>query len=564
MIDVKQVPEHLKQTCVRLNALGSLFYFAKAILNYPDLNHTLHWQMCSSIEKEELSEVKEYPRGHLKTTIFSIAAPMWWALPFTDEDEGLMRGLGYGDAWIRWMHRAHDQDTSTLLLSETDENAEKMGKEIGLQYAENKLFGHIFPSILPDRNCTWNMSCMTHKRLGKFSREGTYELAGVGKALQSRHYPRIIEDDLFGEKALFSPTEAEFTIEFHRKLPGLYRADAARPHHIGDNLVVGNRWSVNDLNGWIRKNQPSYDIETHAVDGGCCKLHPKGEFIFPEFYTVEKLGLLRASLGPTALAAQYYNNPLDDSVRRFQDSWIRHYRLDNVPHPHGLKNDKGEVKLITSIHHEAINGEVEKDLFISQLERFIVVDVLHNESEKSRGRARHAVLTLGYLGGKKPRLYLLNTWAKRSSYEEMTNIIFSRARSWRCSTVWVETLAGQDGWLYYFRERNMNAMASGLKSPLKIEGLKKDRSADAKHRRISSLEPLFFSGMVWASKSDNGYGDFRSEYDSYPSDSTIDILDTLGYAPQCINPSSVSREELSEFMRKRENFITSGMGNAGY
>lgn len=488
---------------------------------------------------------------------------MWWALPFTDTDERLMRGLGYGDEWIRWMRRAHDQNTSTLILSETDENAEKMGKEISLHYKENKVFQDTFPEITPDKSATWNMSSMTHKRDGAFTREGTYELAGVGKALQSRHYPRIVEDDLFGEKALYSPAEAEFTIEFHRKLPGLYRADAERPDHIGDNLVVGNRWAVNDLNAWIRRNQPGYTFETHAVDGGCCEKHPKGQLIFPEMFTPAKLAELRESFGPTAYAAQMLNDPQDESNRRFQDSWLQHYRLDHQPHPNGIRSEgklengiyrQGAIKMVTALQHDVYDGTAVPDVFPSQLQRFIVVDVLHDEEQK-KGRSRHAIMTLGYLPGKKPRLYILSAWAKRCLFEEMTSVLFARADTWRVDTIWVEVLAGQDGWALYFKEKNRNRLGR----PLRVQPLRKDRSSGAKEKRIDALEPLFSQGMIWACRGDRGYNDFRTEYDSYKSNQTIDLLDTLGYFPQCITENGQSPDAVHDFLRKREMQITGQM-----
>lgn len=559
LIDLRSIPELHRKSCFRLNALGSSYYFGRAGLNYKDLTPTLHLDMLRSVEVDVLRAVKEYPRAHYKTSCFSIITPMWWALPFTENDERLMRGLGYGDAWIRWMRRAHDQNTATLILSETDDNAEKMGKEISLHYQNNRVFKDTFPEIVPSKGDTWNMASMTHRRNGSYSREGTYELAGVGKALQSRHYPRIVEDDLFGEKALYSPTEAQFTIDFHRKLPGLYRADSERPDHIGDNLVVGNRWAVNDLNGWIRKHQPGYSFETHAVDGGCCAKHPKGTMIFPEMFSPAKMIELRDSFGPTQFAAQFLNNPQDESNRKFKDEWLRHYRLELMPHMNGVLDANGKVKLVTTIQHDTYDGTVEKDITISQLHRFIVVDVCHDEDTK-KGRSRHAVMTLGYLPGKQPRLYILSSWAKRCTFEEMTSVIFARADSWRVDTIWVEVLAGQDGWLLYFREKNRNKGGR----PLKIEPLRKDRSAGAKERRIDSSEPLFSNGMVWACRGDRGYQDFRMEYDAYKSNQTVDLLDTFGYAPQCIPENAGNMEEMREFMRRREAMITGQMGIGGY
>jgi hypothetical protein len=556
LIDLRSIPEVHRKACFRLNALGSSYFFGRAALNYKDLTPTLHLGMMRSVEVDVLRAVKEYPRAHYKTTCFSIITPMWWALPFTDTDERLMRGLGYGDEWIRWMRRAHDQNTATLILSETDDNAEKMGKEISLHYQNNGVFKNTFPEIMPGKGETWNMASMTHKRNGNYLREGTYELAGVGKALQSRHYPRIVEDDLFGEKALYSPAEAEFTIEFHRKIPGLYRADSERPDHIGDNLVVGNRWAVNDLNGWIRKNQPGYTFETHAVDGGCCDIHPKGTMIFPEMFSPSKMQELRDSFGPTAFAAQFLNNPQDESNRKFLDDWLKHYRLELTPHPNGVRDEKGNLKMVTALQHDTYDGTVEKDVHLSQLQRFIIVDVLHDEDQK-KGRSRHAIMTLGYLPGKRPRLYILSAWAKRCLFDEMTSVLFARADTWRVDTIWVEVLAGQDGWALYFKEKNRNRGGR----PLRVEPLKKDRSPGAKERRIDSLEPQFSGGMIYACRGDKGYNDFRTEYDAYKSNQTIDLLDVLGYYPQCVEDVG-NREEISDFYRKREQAITSQMVGA--
>lgn len=561
MLDIRLVPQQHKKICVRLNALGSLFYFAKAIVGFNDMSEVLHYYMCSTMERDIIKQVQEWPRGHLKTSCFSIATPMWWALPFSDDDERVMRGLGYGDEWIRWMHRAHDQNTSTLILSETDTNAQSIGKGISLQYQNNQVFKHYFPEIMPDRSSTWNMSSMMHRRNGGMDREGTYELAGVGSALQSRHYPRIIEDDLWGQDALYSPSEAEKTIEFHKKIPGLFRPDADRPGHMGDNLVVGNRWAVNDLNGWIRKNQTSYAFETHAVDGGCCAMHPKGELIFPRMFNEQKLAELRETYGPTGYAAQMLNNPLDLSNRVFQPEWLQHYAFATAEHPMGALNEDGSPKKVTRFKHETFDGHVLPDVYPSQLHRFVIVDLLHDEESKT-GRSRHAVITLGYLPGKTPRLYILNAWAKRCLYSELTEVIFSRAAKWRVDTAWIEVLAGQDGWMHYFREKN-RALGNGLKLPLKIEPLKKDRSPAAKDRRIGSLEAPFAALMIYACRMDLGYTDFRVEYDAYKSNETVDLLDVLGYFPQCLEGVGSDPEGIRDFMRRRESLITGQMTAGG-
>src|SRR5579859_2810154 len=99
----------------RLNALGDNFYFIKCVLRKKRLSNKLHRLFCNNFLCWSLKEVNEWPRDHFKTTI-GIGQGMWWALPFTDRDEKLMRLLGYDDAWISWMRRAHDQNTRTLYV----------------------------------------------------------------------------------------------------------------------------------------------------------------------------------------------------------------------------------------------------------------------------------------------------------------------------------------------------------------------------------------------------------------------------------------------------------------
>jgi hypothetical protein len=474
--------------------------------------------------------------------------------------------MGYGDEWIRWMHRAHNQNTRTLIVSETDENVEKMGSEIGSHYIANDLFRHLWPGILPDKNCTWNLQSMTQRRAGKFFKEGTFELGGMGKAFQSRHYDRIIEDDLFGEKALYSPARREQTIEYHRKMTGLFDSDPMQPDRLGDNLIIGNRWAVDDLNAWILANQTSsFTAETHSMEGGCCPLHPPETILFPEEFTWSKLKEIKEQMGMRAYSSQMLNNPLDDSILRFKSEWLRGFAYTKVETPM-----PGGTKPVTRIRHETREGEVIPDININALDRFIILDPKHDENSSTRddARSRHAVLTIGHLPGEKSRFYILRAWARDSSFADMIEEVFYAADKFRVNSVWVEVLAGQDGWKYYFEEKNRyrrSAKDSEVVRPLRIEALRKDRSAGAKEHRIDSLEPLACAGQIWATEMDiEGYDKLKAEWCGYPSFKTRDLVDCLGYAPQCVVAGTTPKGEMDNFLRRHQDRVLSGMGNSGY
>ena len=181
LIPVDQLTsEKDRKVAHRLNSFGSLYYFSKVVLRHSRFYDPLHSLLASYVEKQHLKEVIEVPRDHFKSTIFTISAPMWWALPFNDTDEQYMRALGYGDAWIRWMRWAHNQNTRTLIVSENKENINKLGTRIRLNYENNDLFIGLFPEIKPDSSCTWGATSLTHKRTKSApDGEGTFDFLSV-------------------------------------------------------------------------------------------------------------------------------------------------------------------------------------------------------------------------------------------------------------------------------------------------------------------------------------------------------------------------------------------------
>ena len=175
----QEIPVHetlsteAKKQAIRLNSLGSLFYFSKIVLGNSRLA-SFHRYMCSRLERPTVRMVFEIPRDHFKSTIGSVSAPMWWGLPFTTQDEEYMLKLGYDDEWVKWMRRAHDAGTRTLIASETIGNARKMGAKIDAHYKSNDLFRYLFPEIIPRGTEKWNQDSMTHRRPpGVYHGEGT-------------------------------------------------------------------------------------------------------------------------------------------------------------------------------------------------------------------------------------------------------------------------------------------------------------------------------------------------------------------------------------------------------
>lgn len=561
-----------KRVAIRLNSMANLFYFARFVLGFnrlqvnPDINKNLHYLMCATVMKDGLKEVIEIPRDHYKSTIYSQARNLWRALPFDDRDEDLMRKLGYGDTFIMWMRRAHDRDVRILIASETQHNAIKLGTKLSIHYESNEIFKWCFPEIIPDSSCTWTNESIHQKRSpkGRQHGEGTFDLIGVGAALQSRHYDDTVQDDLVGRKALKSEAVMQGTIEYHQLLVGAFDSDPTNGGKDNNEIVVGNRWSFRDLNSHIRENETYFKFITHSALGGCCNLHPYGTPIFPEAFTVEKLARWKERLGPYLFSCQFLNFPINPELCKFERTDLRHFHFekDYSAQTGGVRpfsHLTGPVREVAStqqrtyrvkiVHDVAEGMPVKKDVIATTLDRYMIVDPNHSGK---KGRCRHAISVTG-VNQKTNYIYLLDVWAKASDPATLVDVMFKKAVQWRINTIWLETVGAQKYLKYhleYFKQ--VNALTMPEIQHIKIKDLKYDNREDAKKSRIESLEPIFNRGQFWIDSNNPATRLFLDEYEAYGNtNGLIDILDTLGYGPEVWKFDAVSESELAAVIQQR-------------
>jgi intein/homing endonuclease len=438
------------------------------------------------------------------TTLVTESLSMWWALPFNQRDEIAMCELGYDDDWIRWMKIAHNPDTRTLIVSENEGNAIRFGKRIDSHYQSGDFFRKLFPEILPNASCTWNDKSKVHKRTASGIGEGTFDFLGVGGAVQSRHYDRIIEDDLVGRDAKNSELVMNDTIEYHRLLSGVFDT-AAHAKELGDEVIVGNRWSFYDLNGWIRQNdvKHQYKIETHSAEGGCCEDHPPGT---PIYFTTELLEEVKARNTWEDYAHQYLNLAVLPEECPFRPEWLRYYELYET-------TDKR-----AAIRHEVKDGITYGDIPVGLLSRKMIVDLNHSEE---KGRAHHGIVVVGF-DSETDRQYLLDVWARATSYDELVVNIYKLAKRWRLQDFYVEKIAAQQ--LLRFPVEYRSRVEDYR---LTMREIVAPRARNAKDDRIRAMEPNFRQSKFWCRRDQS---QFLEEYKTYPSCRTKDVLDCLGYA----------------------------------
>ena len=557
-----------KKQVFRANALMDLFYFSKVVLGKDRFSENLHRYMCSIMMRDGLKELIEIPRDHFKSTVFSECYPIWRALPFGTREEDFFTNVGYTDLYIEWMHRAHSQDIRMLLVSETITNAIKLGTRIGNHYTNNTFFRRLFPEILPTEKETWKNESLHQRRTpaGRGQGEGTFDFIGVGAALQSRHYDGpIIQDDLVGRGARKSHVVMNDTIDYHKILVGASDRGKGNPGRDFDEVVVGNRWSHDDLNSNIREEEPYFGTHTHSALGGCCDAHPFGKPIFPEEWNLDLLLKWKRRLGSYHFSCQFLNYPIDPTKAKFNMADFRYFNFEKVTGALAIPKESPIVNRLfetsqpqqyrIAIRHHVAAGDVEKDVFPRNLDRYMTVDPNHGGSHLGAeagkdGRCRHAIAVTGVTRDPR-RVYLLDQWAKACPIDDFVKQIFFLAVKWKLRVVYVEAVAAQKYLLYhlnYFVEEHKHTHPELI--GIQFLPLKTPQNVNAKAERIENFIPLVERHELWLDV--NNCAEFKEEVEQYGQrKGLIDLLDVISYGPQIWKFDKVSQERVDDFLAKQ-------------
>jgi hypothetical protein len=542
---------------VRLNSLGSLFFFTSFVLQKLRLAK-LHWHMCSVLESEDLHLVFEIPMSHFKTSIGMEALSMWWGLPFTTRDEDMMGQLGYDDAWLRKMKVLHDQNARTLITHETSARVISMGKALDDHYFHNDTFRSVFSDVIPTQETLWNNHSKMHRRDRSKPSDlttATYEFRSVGQALQGIHVSGIINDDSVGKAAQDNMLHGDGSImddtyRWWKQTTTRFDPLAFTPTGIGRQLVIGNRWGHADLNSKIRANHPEFTIETHSAEGGCCEMHPPGIPIFPEEWSMERLTQERQTLAHAGKSYDYVHFYLNKTILPedclFKPTWQRLFRFkESRP-----DLDKNDLRNFLLIEHNVYNGEMLSELNVGVLHKRMIVSMA---DAKKRRRTSHVILITGY-DSEKDRIYLLAVWAEKVPYGDLVDKIYELAHRWGLTEFYLEAEAARN-MKFYLDERNRKEK----KKALYVSELECDNSESAQSNRIEGLQTLFKNYQFWCHPS---HKEFISEYEAYPA-GTIDVLDTLGQVPGTLE--NIRRRDTLEWVAaQNEAFRNRNAGQSGY
>lgn len=199
-----------------------LKFLAKDICGMEAWEDSLHNDLAAFLEQPTDKKLILVPRGHLKSSIVTVV----WTIQQILKNPNI-RILITNAVW----------DTARLFL-----------REISGLLTDKSLLSEIFGTFDgPKSKFTQDEITISQRTIGTI-KEATITTAGIERALTGGHYDIIIHDDLVEENNINTKEQIHKVIRFYQN-----SLDLVDPG--GQILVVGTRWAMSDLYGWIMENE---------------------------------------------------------------------------------------------------------------------------------------------------------------------------------------------------------------------------------------------------------------------------------------------------------------------
>ncbi len=480
-------------------AKNDLYYLTKSILGYKDLSPNLHGHLCSWLMRTMHEQFRALllPRSHFKSTVNTISDSIQAALPDVDGSSSWPNSLG--------------TDIRVLLAHETHTGAQRFLYEITSHFLGNPKLMALFPECIPDkRRQRINLNELELPRQEHWA-EPTFDTIGVGGRAQGRHYNKIKLDDIFGDKARDSKTEAERTIQWFDNIQSFLVS-------LGEDKLdlTGTRYSLNDI------YQHAFEQYGERMLKYIRRVEEKNaegilEPIFPERFTKKSLAILRKN--PIVWASQYINDPVA-GLAQFEPSWKRFYEWVG----------ENRVAIFSGSSRTVVN--------VRDCDICILVDPART------GKTGITVTGVDPEG----RVIIFDKYKGSPTDPEFVNLIFSLVQRWWPRLVGIEAVVFSDlykPWLESeMRLRNVRFHVEPIKRK-RIQGV-----PEAKADHIRALAVYFSAGLIYFHQSQT---DLITEFDHFGATDDIHMLDSLAYGPQVWRPGVSADQYMTNKGHEQQN-----------
>jgi len=307
---------------------------------------------------------------------------------------------------------------------------------------------------------------------------GEYFAAGVGGAITGRGADLLIIDDPHSEQDAMNMTALERAYEWYTSGP------RQRLQPGGKIVCVMTRWNTKDLTGILLKNQsePKSDqwdiVEFPAI-------MPSGKPVWPEYWKLDELESVKASLSLGKWNAQWMQNPTSEEGAILKREWWKDWDKDYIP----------KLEHVIQSYDTAFMKKETADFSA------ITTWGIFRENEDSPAQ-----------------LLLLDAIKERYEFPELRRVAKEQYDYWQPETVLVEAKAS--GLPLTYELRNMG---------IPVVNYTPSRGND-KHTRVNSVAPLFESGNIWAPLSKQFAQEVIEECAAFPYGDHDDLVDSTTQA----------------------------------
>jgi hypothetical protein len=214
----KQLSDHEQheaaKAILRAHYLNNFFAFSKEFLGYKDLEWSVHEQFIRVFESPAPRKIVVMPRGAFKSTLGSVAYPIWRLL--------------------------RNPNLTILLDSELYSNSKNFLREIK-GHLESEKMAHLFGNQVGSK---WDEGEIIIGSRTENIKEASITVGGLGTTKIGQHYQLIIGDDYNSPQNSENVEKCQKVIDHTR-----YNMNILNPG--GEYLIIGTRYAERDAIGFF-------------------------------------------------------------------------------------------------------------------------------------------------------------------------------------------------------------------------------------------------------------------------------------------------------------------------
>ena len=302
-------------------SLNDFYHFTKFVLGYDLLENKPHKEVCDffindpnllewlkmsraerAAKSQEHGNIKKLimlPRGCFKSTIATIALPIW----------------------LQW----HDVNLRIMIDNESYKNSKKFLAEIKTQIRNNNLLNNLLVNekgdylLEPDYKIPggYTEDSIIFKNRTVPAKEPSIFCSGVDTAATGMHPDVIIMDDLVSERNVTTEDQINKVRQHYRFAYSLLEPG-------GLLIVIGTRYHLNDMYQDILEDDTFNTMHKPAISD-------EGDYFFPSRLGEKRLEELKKSQGIYIFNSQYMLNPISDENAVFNPEWFKYYTEKEIP-----------------------------------------------------------------------------------------------------------------------------------------------------------------------------------------------------------------------------------------